>query len=297
MKTKSMKIPSILLAVGILVAVAVHLLTSMYMAPVITEQDFAYTVTYTLDGETKTYDGVFTCRFDGFDGGNIAPLDRYYEGVYTADGQPTSAHSYTIAQKDGYELYVVTLLNESYLMGDTKNESYSPLEAPFLEAEDAQGNQYGEDELPDVFDAAIVDWDYPEPIDNSFRFAGFSGLHPVGMFAMTLVGLLTILACVIFVKKADGVSYGVLDILGIILNFAAAIVALPIILVVSWLIQAFPTSADWIYQAYLCVPPIIAFTLAASVALRRKGYRVSGFLVQFFGFAVEFVLIVLEYVL
>ena len=50
-------------------------------------------------------------------------------------------------------------------------------------------------------------------------------------------------------------------------------------------------------QAYLCVPPIIVFSIAASVALRRKGFGKSGFFVQFLGIIVEVILAVLEYAL
>ena len=295
---KKLRLSAIIIAIGLVIAVAAHFLTSMCKMPTVTEQDFAYSVTYKLDGETKTLNGVYTCSFSRFGNNGIDPLDRYYSGEYTVDGVTTDSRTYTIAQKDGTELYIVMSFNDCYLMGDTKNDSYSEsIRAPQLEAKDEEGNQYGETELPDTFDAEIVSWEYPEPIENTFVFAKFSGLHATGMAAMLLVGLLTLIACIIFVKKDETVVYCVLDKIGILLNFAVVMVALPIIFLSAWLIQAFPTGPDWIYQAYLCVPQIIPFTLAASVSLRRKGFSKIGFIIQFFGPAILIILSILEYIL
>ena len=183
-------------------------------------------------------------------------------------------------------------------MGDEENDSYNSYnEGPTLEAEDKDGNQYDETDLPDVFDAEIVSFEYPEPIENTFTFTGFSGLHTTGMGVMILVGILTLILCMIFVKKGDGVEYRVLDKVGIVLNFAAMFFALPIMYLASALIQAYPTGPDWIYQAYLCIPQIIPFSVAASLSLRRKGFRKSGFFIQFLAPAVEVILAVLEQIM
>ena len=101
----------------------------------------------------------------------------------------------------------------------------------------------------------------------------------------------------IFVKKGEGVVYSALDIIGIVLNFLTAIVALPFISFVVSLVQAYKTGPDWIYQVYLCMPPIMALSLAASVSLRRKGFRLSGFLIQFLYIAIFVILAIFEYIL
>ena len=292
MKNKRASISVCVIVIGLILAVAVHFLTSIRWKPVVDEQTFTYAVTYTVDGETKTYNGVYTCRFDGFGVGGIDPLARYYEGEYTADGD-----RYTIAQQDGYELYIVTMLNDCYLMGDTKNEYYDVLQAPYLEAADAEGYQYDEAELPAVFDAEIVRWEYPEPVENSFVFAGFAGPHTDSMYATMLVGLLALILCMILVKKSDGVVYSVLDKIGIVVNFVMAIGVLPLMTLIACLIQLYPTGPDWIYRLELCIPTIMLFTLASSVSLRRKGFRWSGFFIQFTGVILWVLLAVLEYIL
>jgi hypothetical protein len=183
-------------------------------------------------------------------------------------------------------------------MGDKNNDSYEPnVGGPTLEAEDEDGNQYDEEDLPDVFDAEIVSYEYPEPIKNTFSFKSFSGLHDASMGVMILVGVLTLILCLIFAKKADGVKYGVLDVIGIILNCGAMFFVLPIISIAAIFIQAYPTGPDWIYQAYLCVPPIIPFTVAASLSLRRKGFTKLGFFIQFLAPVIEVILIICETIL
>ena len=298
MKNKSFKLPIIIIAIGIIIAIAASLLVSIRKTPTVTNQDFDFSITYKLDGETKTINGVYSSRFTGFGGNGIDPLCRYYEGTYKVEGEDDGDRCFTIAEKDGYKLYIVALLNDYYLMGDKENESYdSYTEGPTLEAEDKDGNQYGETEIPDIFDAEIVSFEYPEPIENTFSFAGFSGLSATNTGVMTLVGILTLILCMIFVRKGDSIEYRALDKIGIVLNFAAMLFALPFIYITAIFIQAFQMGPDWIYQAYLCVPQIIPFSIAASLSLRRKGFRKSGFFIQFLAPAIEVIIAVLEYVL
>jgi hypothetical protein len=166
-------------------------------------------------------------------------------------------------------------------MGDTKDEDYRPfLEEPYLEALDKEGYRYDEAEMPSEFAAEIISWEYPEPIENSLKFVGFTRLHAVSMFAMLLVAVLTIIACVIFVKKNDGVSYNLLDRLSVVVNFLIVFLVIPFITIVIAFLPITMDPEDLVYQIYLCIPTLTAFTIAASVALRRKGFAKSGLLVQ-----------------
>ena len=180
-------------------------------------------------------------------------------------------------------------------MNDTKNEYYEEvLEEPYLVIYDKEGYCYEETEKLSMFDAEIISWEYPEPIENSFEFVGFSVLNEISMFCMLLIGLLILILCMIIVKKDKDVVYGVLDTLGIILNFLVGFIAFPFITIISWFIQAFQMGPDWIYQIYLCLPAITAFSLAASISLRRKGLKVTGFSIQFLSPVIIFILAVIE---
>ena len=297
MKIKSLKIPAIIIVIGLALSLAASLFTNIILTPTVTEHDFNYSVTYKLGGETKTLEGVYKCRFDGYSEGEN-PRDRYYTGEYTIDGQTTLSHTYTIAQKDGAELYIVTLFNDCYLMGDTKDMDYEPfLEEPYLEALDKEGYPYDEAEIPSEFTAQIISWEYPEPIENTFVFSGFSILHVGSMAAMLLVGLLVIIACIIFAKRDKTVPYKVLDKLSVVLNCVICFVAIPFITFTTALLQITMSGDELIYQIYLCIPALTAFTVAASVALRRNGFTKTGFFVQFVGPVLFFVPVFLESVI
>ena len=297
MKNRSLKSPAIIMAIGLLVSLLVCLFTNIMLKPVVTEQDFNYSVTYKLNGETKTVEGVYTCRFDGYSEGEN-PRDRYYTGEYTVDGQTTPAQSYTIAQKDGAELYIVTLFNNACLMGDTKDEDYKAfLDEPYLEAVDKEGYPYDEAEMASEFAAEIISWEYPVPIENTFVFGGFSVLHTGSMAAMLVVGLLVIVACIVLVKRNKAVPYKALDKVSVVMNCVICLAVIPYITFTTTLMQIVMSGDALVYQMYLCVPALTAFTVAASIALRRNGFTKSGFFVQFAGPVVFFVPVILESVI
>ena len=93
MKQKKIKTLFVILTVGLLMAIAASLLTGIVNAPVITEHDFNFTVTYQLDGETKTLDGVYRCYFQG-NGTGDEPQERYYGGEHLTN--PSEEHQLPI---------------------------------------------------------------------------------------------------------------------------------------------------------------------------------------------------------
>ena len=294
MEIKSLKIPAIIIVIGLVLSLAASLFTNIILTPTVTEHDFNFSITYKLGGETKTLEGVYRCTYEGFAEGQD-PSDRYYTGEYTINGQTARSHTYTIAQKDGAELYIVMLFNDCYLMGDKKDMDYEPfLEEPYLEAVDKEGYPYDETNMPSEFTAEIISWDYPEPIENTFVFSGFSILHAGSMLAMLVVGLLTVVACMIFVKRDKTVPYKALDKLSILVNFAACFLAIPFFVICIALMLATMGGEDIVTQILLCTPAITALTVAASIALRRNGFTKTGFFIQFAGPVLFFVPAVLE---
>ena len=61
MNLKNKNLPKLIFAIGIIAMVAAYLLTAIVMKPAVTEYDFDYSVTYRLNGETVTFDGVYNC--------------------------------------------------------------------------------------------------------------------------------------------------------------------------------------------------------------------------------------------
>jgi hypothetical protein len=277
MNIKKMKLATIILVSGLILSAVSCLITGVIKEPMIKEHDFDYSVTYRLDGEVKTHKGSYQCNFIGHDG-NDDPTLRLYDGVHKIDGNASSSSSFTVAQKDGVVLSIITELDAAYLMGDPDKYEYeSGNEAPYLEAIDAEGYSV---EISEVFGAEIISWEYPEPIENSFKFVGFSRLYAVSMLAMLLVAALTTISCMIFVKKDDGIEYKLLDKLSTALNFIISFAVIPFVTIVVALLPLTMDAGSLMYQIYLCIPAITAFTVAASIALRRKGYTMSGLLVQ-----------------
>ena len=276
MKNSSMKLPIIILVIGLMLAIASCFFTVITKEPTIKEHEFEYSVTYRIGGETKTYEGTFRCSFVGHDGYDDPTL-RLYDGVHTKDGNELGALWLTVAQKDDVELLMAVGLDAAYLMGDPdKYEYVHGNDDPYFEAINAEGYSV---EVSETFDAEIISWEYPEPIENSFRFSGFSRLYVISMLVMLTIAFLTVLACLIFVKKDVDVKYKALDIISIVVNFLITFMAIPFITIVIFFFPLVMDTESLLYQIYLCVPALTTFTIAASIALRRKGFAKSGFFV------------------
>ena len=278
MKNSCIKLPTIILAVGLILAIASCFFTGIVKEPTIKEHEFDYSVTYRIGSETKTYDGTFRCSFVGHDRDDDPTL-RLYDGVHTKDGNELGALWLTVAQKEDVELMMAVGLDAAYLMGDPdKYEYVQGNDDPYFEAIDAEG--YSVD-VSEKFDAEIISWEYPEPIENSFRFAGFSRLYSISMLVMLAIAFLTVVACLIFVKKDPDVSYKTFDIISIIANFAITFIVIPFLTIVIFLFPLTMDAESLLYQIFLSIPALTAFTIAASIALRRKGFAKTGFFVQF----------------
>ena len=277
MKNSCMKLPIIILVVGLILAIASCFFTGIVKEPTVKAHEFDYSVTYRIGSETKTYEGTFRCSFAGLDRDDDPTL-RLYDGVHTKDGNELGALWLTIAHKEDVELMMAVGLDAAYLMGDPDQyESVQGNKAPYFEAVDAEG--YSVD-VSEKFDAEIISWEYPEPIENSLRFSGFSRLYAVSMLVMLVIAFLTVVACLIFVKKDPDVNYKALDKISIVANFLITFIAIPFLTIVIFFFPLVMDSESLLYQIYLCVPVLTAFTIAASIALRRKGFAKSGFFVQ-----------------
>ena len=277
MKSSCMKLPIIILVVGLILAIASCFFTGIVKEPTIKEREFDYSVTYRIGSEIKTYEGTFRCSFVGHDGDDDPTL-RLYDGVHTKDGNELGALWITVAQKEDVELMMAVGLDAAYLMGDPdKYEYVHGNDDPYFEAIDAEGYSV---EVSEKFDAEIISWEYPDPIENSLRFSGFSRLYVISMLVMLVIAFLTVVACLIFVKKEPDVNYKALDKVSVVANSLITFVAIPFITVVIFFFPLVMDSESLLYQIYLCVPALTAFTIAASIALRRKGFVKSGFFVQ-----------------
>ena len=290
MNLKNKNLPKLIFAIGIIVMVVAYLLTAIVMKPAVTEYDFDYSVTYKLNGETVTVDGVYTCSFIG-NGRDGDPRVRYYQGSYPDREDSNYPGSSVIAEKDGLELHVVTVFTADYLMGDG-DKFY--LNEVYLAVYDDMGVEYTDEETLGKFDAEIVSYELPQPIENSLVFGGFSVLHDLSMAVTYGVGILLLIACIVLVKRDDGVEYKVLDKISVVLNFVIGVLVIPFILTIVYWSQIFETVSSLPYQIELCVPALGMLAIAASLCLRRKGFTKSGFFVQFAGPVLYFLSLIID---
>ena len=289
MKSQSLKLPSIIIIIGLLLCLVASLFAGIMKEPVITEHDFNYAATYRMNGETKTLEGVYRVRFVSTGEGN----DRYYEGFYLSEPNAGQPEYHTIAKLDDLELQVVFIFTNDYLMGDGDRDTITE---PYLAAYDTMGVEYTDMETLERFDAELLSWETPQPIENTFVFSGFSHLYTGSMLAMLAVGLLVIVACMIFVKRDKTVPFKLLDKFSITLNCVVCFAALPFISFTTALMQITMSGDDFLYQMFLCIPALTAFTVAASIALRRKGFTKSGFFIQFIGPVLFFLPVLFDFV-
>ena len=106
------------------------------------------------------------------------------------------------------------------------------------------------------------------------------------------IGILALLAVIIFVKREKDLEKTKQDRFSTIFNFIIGLTVLPFATLYGAVSDIAGTSADFLHQLGYVIPVITVLGLTASVALRRKGFRKSGFAVQFVGPIIFGVLIV-----
>jgi hypothetical protein len=159
---------------------------------------------------------------------------------------------------------------------------------------EAEDYEYDDAETLAPFGAEIVSWTYPEPVENEFVFTRFAGLYSASMVSMLVVGLLTIGACLLFVKRDKTVPYTGVDKASMVLNGLIGLGAIPFMTLVIWLMDLYVSGTELMYRIDLCLPALTAFTLAASVALRRKRFAKSAVAVQLIGPILFVLMLILE---
>lgn len=279
MNNKKMLLPIIIILIGTILVSAVGLVLSICKKPVVTEMEFPFSITYEYKGETKTVNDTFSCSFTG--GDEI----RFWEGTVKSSNKE-SCHEILVDEKNDGQLTIITNLFAGYLMGDPYyDDSYSeylPYE-PYAAFFDLEGVEYSDEETLEKHDLKIINYEYPEPIENEFVFSHIARLDGDTSFKMALCSVVFLLLTIIFIKKSEDVTYTAFDKKTIVLNFVVGIVLLPFITVVGTFTDINGDGTAFIYQISYCVPAVTALCLALSIALRRKGFKKESMVVQFVG--------------
>lgn len=299
MKNPKLKLPMLIIIGGVIVSIIANMVLCIAKKPAIAEHSFPISITYEFDGKTVTIEDEFICTYTGH-GASTNSTNRYYDG-YLANADDINCGDYLIEAYDDGELIIITNLFEGYMMGDPQYDNHytdyyrcEPYVA-FYDYEEYR--EFEEPEYLEPYNVKIVDWEYPEPLENDFVFSRIGRLGPTNAVANIVVGVLALLACMIFVKKDSDYTSTAMNKLSTVLNFGIGLIVFPFLSIVAPFSDINGSGEDLISQIFYCIPLITALGLAASICLRRKGFEKASFLSQFTGVVLTAVLLLLESIL
>ena len=141
-----------------------------FPVPEVTEGRFDFSVTYEVNGEEKTYSGVYVCKYDGIHAtlvGSSRMWNGYIEGT---DNWGLIAIQET---NDDSIIYIDFGFYPEYFMSDTEYNDQIPQPTLFVEYfnEEMEGMSFlsDEEEIFEKYGVKIINYDYAAPIKNSFE--------------------------------------------------------------------------------------------------------------------------------
>lgn len=281
MKNKKLSLPVIILAVAILAISIYSVISSLAFKPTVTEGEFPFSITYELDGERVTIEDVYKVHYVRNDG-YADTKSRVYAGELKSSGEDDTL--YTLKKDENTRVELWTHFYADYLMGDTEYDYFDdePFE-PKIYYYDAQETEYQDEETLAAQGVKLISFEYPTPIENSFVFSHISYFSGAVVLPTLLISLLALIATIIFVRKEKELKYKAVDIISIIFNWIIGILYLGFITILALFIDIEGGGPELYYQIMYFIPAISVLCLAASVALRRKGYRKSSLITEFIG--------------
>lgn len=281
MKNKKLFLPTIILAVAILATVVYLLISSIALKPTVTEGEFPFSITYELDGERVTVEDVYKVKYVRNDG-YADTKSRVYAGELESSGE--DATLYMLKKDENTRVELWTHFYADYLMGDTEYDYFDD-EAfePKIYYYDANETEYHDEETLAAQGVKLISFKYPEPIKNSFVFSHLSYFSGSNVPLTLLIALLALLVTIIFVRKEKELKYKAVDIISIVFNWIIGTVYMGFVTILALLIDIEGGGPELYYQIMYFIPAVSVLCIAASVALRRKGYGKSSLIAGFIG--------------
>lgn len=291
MKYKKLLLPAIILLVAIIAMAVYSAVTHIAYKPTIAEKDFPFSITYELNGKTETIEGIYAASYTG-NGGYVSTTTRLYKGQIISQWEDID-DSFILSKGDDGSIILYTQFYPDYMMGDPAYTYFNDDFSPSLVYYDSEGNAYEDEQTLLKHGVKLISWEYPEPVENTFVFSHISYLNGEVVIPLVIIGTLALLAVILFVKKEKIFIRKTVDLISVTLNFVIALGFLPIMTIWGFLSDIVGSSPELSHQMIYLIPAITLLSLAASVSLRRKGFRKGGLLVQLAGpafFAVTFIL-------
>ena len=303
MKNKKFSVPLILCVLLVIAYIASTLIFCYTTKPEICEGEFPFSITYEYKGETKTLSGVYKCKFSGSD--TIwTEHSRYWTGesIIEYDGEYDIPN--IVFQDETMVLSVHEFIEPGYFMGDPLYKDWYSrhygLEGPqpdidyydYVNEISLEDENVNREELLEELGFKLIDYTYPEPIENSFSLSGIE-YQADNVPIFVVISFVFLILCIIFVRKDKEYEYTTLDKIGIALNFVIGIVVLPFISFFCWF-YGIVGGEDILSQITYNTPFIAITCLALSVVLRRRGARKTGFFIQFGGIVLFILLLIID---
>ena len=281
MKNKKLFLPTIILVVAIFVTLVFSIISCIAKKPVVTEGEFPFSITYELDGKTKTISDVYKVHYVRNDG-YADTKSRVYAGELKSSGEDDTL--YTLKKDDNGRIELWTHFYADYLMGDSEYDYFDD-EAfePRIYYYDLEEIEYQDEETLLAQGVKLISFEYPTPIKNSFVFSHLSYFSGAIVLPVLLIALLTLIATIIFVRKEKELKYKAIDIVSVVFNFIIAFILIPFVTVLALFIDMEGGGPELYYQVLYFIPAFSILCITASVALRRKGYGVMSLIAEFIG--------------
>ena len=196
MKSKKIFLPTIILAVAILVIAVYSVVSSIAFKPTVVEGEFPFSITYELNGETITVSDVYKARYVRNDG-YADTKGRVYEGEIGNLGEENTV--YTLKKDENGRVELWTHFYADYLMGDTEYDYFDDKAfEPAIYYYNADEEWFYDEETLAAQGVKLISFEYPTPIKNSFVFSHISILSGEVVLPALLISLLALIATIIF---------------------------------------------------------------------------------------------------
>jgi hypothetical protein len=294
MKNKKLFLSAIILVVAILAIVVYSVVSSIALKPTITEGEFPFSITYELDGKTVTIDEIYKARYVRNDG-YADTKGRVYVGEIGNLGERNTV--YTLKKDENTRVELWTHFYPDYLMGDSEYD-YFDYEAfePRIYYYDAEETEHHDEETLLAQGVKLISFEYPTPIENSFVFSHLSYFNGTVVLPTLLIALLALIATIIFVRKEKELKLRAIDVVSIIFNFVIGFTVIPFVSILAIFIDIEGGGPELYYQVLYFIPALSMLCIAASVALRRKGYGVKALITELVGPIVFTLYLIIFYV-
>lgn len=284
MKSKKLFLPAIILIVAVLATAVYLLISSIALKPTVTEAEFPFKITYELDGETLTLDDVYKVNYVPNDADDNHK-GRVYEGKRLSSGEDNT--NIILKQDENSRVELWMYLYADYLMGDPEYDYFEGKAfQPKIYYNDENETEYQDEETLAEQGVKLISFEYPTPIENSFVFSHLAYFTGANVPFTLLIAIIALIAVIIFVRKEKELKYKATHIVSIVFNWIIGTVYMGFVTILALLIDINGGSNDFSYQIMYFIPAVSLLCLAASVALRRKGYGKSALIAEFIGPAI-----------